>query len=994
MRRLRIPLALGSLIIAAVAFAEVLPTTSASTIFGAMPTRAGSTTRLDSSKRVEAFRVHEKIGQIAQTITVHVPAHAGGVRGARLYADRRGKLGRLLAQGSVAGPKRGGWVKVPIKPTALARDHVYWIALLGRGGIVESRTDVVLTASDASGSATSARPAIVSAPPAPTAAFNYSPASPVTGQSVHFDGTATTCAASPCTYTWADEPPTGGTWPLGSGPTIDFTFSIAATKYVTLSVTDSLNRTATVERDVVVASAPPTNSSPPTNTTAPAITGQTVQGQTLSTSNGSWTGNPTSYAYQWQDCTSNVCSNISEATGSSYKLQSSDLGDAIDVMVTASNASGSRSATSARSAIVSAPPAPTAAFNYSPASPVTGQSVHFDGTATTCAASPCTYTWADEPPTGGTWPLGSGPTIDFTFSIAATKYVTLSVTDSLNRTATVERDVVVAAAPPTNSSPPGNTSPPMVSGQAVQGQKLSTSNGSWSGSPTSYAYTWQDCNSSGASCTDISGAASSSYTLQASDVGSTIRSVVTATNGGGSASASSAATAAVSGTAPTAPANTSAPAVSGQTVQGQSLSTSNGSWSGSPTSYSYQWQDCNSSGASCTDISGAASSSYTLQASDVGSTIRSVVTATNGGGSASASSAATAAVSGTAPTAPAGPLSCNVNATTSNFTTQIANATAGQVVCLALGDYSGFTGTSKSAPGITITSAPGATVTFNSGFKLNLSSVQNFMLDGTGGGGTMTIGGEVDMETSGDAPQNKALNLTFQNIAFTAAEGNVLLQGEENSNIIFNRDTFVDANAKCSGGSATGLSGIFYVQPTASPTTQTGLTVENSVFVAPTDLWNPGRAVQDGAPMAFENNVVTGFLDHTESARLQPHRRPADVQRHQRLDRQRHVHRQPVLRRLRVHHGIRRHLEQHDHRQRLLRHGDRLYQPLLRHWVGRQPQHPAGGRRGPGRLHGDARYIGPDSGMQQLDAGHKQQQERRPRAKRRDIHEQRRSLGT
>ena len=149
---------------------------------------------------------------------------------------------------------------------------------------------------------------------------------------------------------------------------------------------------------------------------------------------------------------------------------------------------------------------------------------------------------------------------------------------------------------------------------------------------------------------------------------------------------------------------------------------------------------------------------------------------------------------------------------------------------------------------------------------MNLSSVQNFTLDGTGGGGTMTVGGLVDLETSGDAFQSKALNLTFENIAFTAADGNVLLQGEENSNITFNRDTFVDGNAKCSGGSASGLSGIFYVQPTASSTTQTGLTVENSIFVAPTDLWNPGRAVQDGAPMVFVNNVVTGFLDHTESA--------------------------------------------------------------------------------------------------------------------------------
>ena len=184
---------------------------------------------------------------------------------------------------------------------------------------------------------------------------------------------------------------------------------------------------------------------------------------------------------------------------------------------------------------------------------------------------------------------------------------------------------------------------------------------------------------------------------------------------------------------------------------------------------------------------------------------------------------------------------------------------------MASGDYSGFTGTSKSAPGITITSAPGAAVTFNSGMSLNLSSVQNFTLDGTGGGGAMTVGGLVDMQTNRDAFQSKALNLTFQNIAFSAADGNVLLEGEENSNITFNRDTFVDGNAKCSGGSATGYSGIFYVQPTASPTTQSGLTVENSIFVAPGDLWNPGRAVQDGAPMAFENNVIAGFTDHTDS---------------------------------------------------------------------------------------------------------------------------------
>ena len=208
------------------------------------------------------------------------------------------------------------------------------------------------------------------------------------------------------------------------------------------------------------------------------------------------------------------------------------------------------------------------------------------------------------------------------------------------------------------------------------------------------------------------------------------------------------------------------------------------------------------------------------------------------------------------------PLRCDVNATTSNVTTQIVNATAGQVVCLASGDYSGFSGTSKSAPGITITSAPGATVTFNSGMRLNLSSVQNFTLDGTGGGGTMTVGGLLDMETSGDALQNKALNLTFQNLAFTAS-GYVIFQGPENSNVTFNRDTFVAGNAGCNGTSATGVTYQFLLPyQTATATTPSGLTIESSVFVAPADLWNPRRAIQTATPMTVTDNVFVGYLDH------------------------------------------------------------------------------------------------------------------------------------
>jgi Polysaccharide lyase len=81
------------------------------------------------------------------------------------------------------------------------------------------------------------------------------------------------------------------------------------------------------------------------------------------------------------------------------------------------------------------------------------------------------------------------------------------------------------------------------------------------------------------------------------------------------------------------PANTSLPGVSGTTIQGNTLSATPGTWSNHPTSYSYQWQDCDGLGDNCTNSGGPTSSSrYMLASGDVTHTIRVVVTATNSSG--------------------------------------------------------------------------------------------------------------------------------------------------------------------------------------------------------------------------------------------------------------------------------------------------------------------------------------------------------------------------
>jgi hypothetical protein len=81
------------------------------------------------------------------------------------------------------------------------------------------------------------------------------------------------------------------------------------------------------------------------------------------------------------------------------------------------------------------------------------------------------------------------------------------------------------------------------------------------------------------------------------------------------------------------PSTSGAPSISGSVVEGQKLSGSHASWSGSPTGYSYQWQSCDASGGNCSAIQGATSQSYTLTSAEVGHTIQVQETASNAGGS-------------------------------------------------------------------------------------------------------------------------------------------------------------------------------------------------------------------------------------------------------------------------------------------------------------------------------------------------------------------------
>jgi uncharacterized repeat protein (TIGR01451 family) len=281
---------------------------------------------------------------------------------------------------------------------------------------------------------------------------------------------------------------------------------------------------------------------PPVNTTLPAISGVPKEGVTLTASTGTWTSSsPLSYIYDWRRCTGGTCTSIPGGDQSTYIPVGADVGATLEVLVSATNTGGAVTARSAQTAAVAPTPAVIATL-------------------------------------------------------------------------------------------------PTISGTAQLGQQLTATSGSWTGSgPFTYAYSWERCSST---CT-ATGGTGTTYTIAPGDVGGTIRVVVTASNSGGSNSAASAPTAVITGP----PSSLTLPVISGTVQEGQALTVSTGSWSGSqPITYAYQWERCTSAGSGCLAIAGATSGSYTLTALDVGSTMRAVVTATNSVSSALATSSTSTAV--------------------------------------------------------------------------------------------------------------------------------------------------------------------------------------------------------------------------------------------------------------------------------------------------------------------------------------------------------------
>jgi hypothetical protein len=77
------------------------------------------------------------------------------------------------------------------------------------------------------------------------------------------------------------------------------------------------------------------------------------------------------------------------------------------------------------------------------------------------------------------------------------------------------------------------------------------------------------------------------------------------------------------------PYNTVLPEITGTPTVGETLSVDDGTWGGSPSTYAYQWGQCDSDGSNWADIGGATAATYDLVAGDEGEYVACRVTATN-----------------------------------------------------------------------------------------------------------------------------------------------------------------------------------------------------------------------------------------------------------------------------------------------------------------------------------------------------------------------------
>jgi len=376
------------------------------------------------------------------------------------------------------------------------------------------------------------------------------------------------------------------------------------------------------------------------STAAPTISGTLRTAQTLTATTGTWLNTPDSYSYQWEQSADGILWDaISGATSSTYVLASDLVGKFVRVQVRATKSTYTEVVYSAGTTaiagtvtglVISNTSAPVVSGVWSTGSVLTTSSGSWSTSGT------FTYKWQISSD-GSTWTDISGATTS-TYTIVsgdARKFIRSVVTITSSTGAGT-----AYSASTSKINAPYNTVAPAVTGTKRVAAVQTTTDGTWSNSPTSYTYQWQT-STNGISWINIGSATSATYSPTFAQANLQIRVVVTASNA--DSDTATATSNVVSGFLP--PEATVIPVVSGTTTVGQTLTTTSGTWGGSPSNsdYVYQWQR-STDGVTWSNISAATATTYVPVAGDAGYLVRSQVSLSTNAGTSVAYSLATAAI--------------------------------------------------------------------------------------------------------------------------------------------------------------------------------------------------------------------------------------------------------------------------------------------------------------------------------------------------------------
>jgi Tol biopolymer transport system component len=255
---------------------------------------------------------------------------------------------------------------------------------------------------------------------------------------------------------------------------------------------------------------------------------------------------PLAFAFQWRRCdtTGNACVDVLGATNPSYTVVVADSRATLRLVVTATNSTGSATATSLATAVVGGLAPANIALPVIAGQPVIGQLLTAStGTWTGISNAVFSYQWKSCAATGDQCIALAGATgSTYVVTPAEVGFTILVTVTGVTVNGIVSADSAptpIAGASYTDPGPgfPGSTIDPRLLGNATVGSTLKLTDGGFVGAKLSYAYQWQRCDTTGSTCGPVPGARAASYKVKQADRGWTIRAFVTASNSAGSVSA-------------------------------------------------------------------------------------------------------------------------------------------------------------------------------------------------------------------------------------------------------------------------------------------------------------------------------------------------------------------------------------------------------------------------------------------------------------------------